>query len=373
MQYRRYAKTGIDVSALGFGCMRFPTKWGRVKEKETVRMLQYAMDLGVNYFDSAVGYCNDESETVLGKAIKGRRDSLNISTKNPYKGDDPHEWRRYLDQSLQRLGTGYIDFYHLHDLRLEQYTNHLLPNGSIDEARKAREKGLIRHLCFSSHDSPENIVKLIDTSEFEGILVQYNVLNRGNREAMAHAYEKGLGVAIMGPVGGGSLVPPGERTRGSVSRDAGSTPEIAIRFVLSNPHVTVALSGMSSIEMIEENVAAASRSEPPSQEEDQRVMSILEKNKSLEGLYCTACNYCMPCPNGVDIPANFSAMNLFRVWGMEERAKRQYAGLERRTKNGGSSPAWAQACLQCGECEPKCPQNIPISRQLKEVNKVLSP
>jgi len=131
MQYHEYGKTGIKVSALGFGCMRFPMQGGHVKEEETIKVLHRAIDLGVNYFDSAVMYCNNESETVLGKAIKGRRDNLNISTKNHYKGDNRAQWRRFLDQSLQRLGIAHIDFYHLHDLRLREVSKALSPNNPV--------------------------------------------------------------------------------------------------------------------------------------------------------------------------------------------------------------------------------------------------
>lgn len=373
MQYREYGKTGIKLSALGFGCMRFPMENEHVKEEETIEMLHRAMDLGVNYFDSAVMYCKGESQIVLGKAIKGRRDDLYISTKNHYKGDDRDEWRNFLDQSLERLDIDYIDFYHLHGLTYEQYSEHLLPNGPMDEARKAKEEGLIKHLCFSSHDKPENIIKLIDTGEFEGMLVQYNLLDRRNEDAIAHANDNGLGVAIMGTVGGGRLVPPSEKIENMIEGEVKSTPELAVRFVLSNPNVTVALSGMNSIEMVEENVATASRPEPLSDEERQQILDSLEENKKLEELYCTGCGYCLPCPNGVDIPANFSAMNMLRVWGLEKVAKERYARLGRRTDDDDEpAPAWAEACVECGTCEPKCPQDIPVIEQLKEVAEALS-
>jgi len=371
MRYRRYGKSGETVSVLGFGCMRFPMEQGHVKREETVKMLQRAMDLGVNYFDSAVMYCNNESESVLGEAIRDRREELYISTKNHYKGSDPKEWRKYLDQSLERLGSEYIDFYHLHDLRLSQYTDHLLPGGCIDEALKAKDEGLIRHLCFSSHDDPENIKRLIDTGIFEGMLVQYNLLDRHNEEVIAYAHEKGLGVSIMGTVGGGLLVPLSEKLHG-ITRGRYSTPELAIRFVLSNPGVTVALSGMSSIQMVEENVAAASRAEPLTQEESEQIQEVLDEIKRLEGLYCTGCNYCMPCPFGVDIPANFAAMNLYRVWGLKDQAKIQYKALGDRKKNGEPAPAWAAACTQCHRCESKCPQNLPIAELMMQVKEALS-
>ena len=209
-------------------------------------------------------------------------------------------------------------------------------------------------------------MKLIDTGEFEGMLCQYNLLDRLNEEAIAHAHEKGLGVAIMGPVGGGRLVAPSERIQEIVG-GAKSTPEVALRFVLSNPNVTLALSGMNSIAMVEENAATVSREETLTAEEKQKVLGMLTETKRLSDLYCTGCNYCMPCPNDIDIPANFSAMNYHRVWGLEEHARQLYERLGKKKKPDGTVvEAWAEACIECGECEPKCPQNIPIREQLKE-------
>ena len=370
MLYREYGKTRIRLSALGFGCMRFPMRGGNVNREQTRRVLHRAIDLGVNFFDTAVMYCNGQSEEALGEAIKDRRDELYLSTKNPYKGDDPTQWRKCLDQSLKRLAVDHIDFYHFHDLKLQEYERHLLPHGSIDEAIKAKEEGLIDNICFSSHDEPMNIMRLIDTGLFEGILVQYNFLDRHNEEAIAHAHEKGLGVTIMGTVGGGRLVPLGERARPEKSRQ--TIPDLAIRFVLSNPAVTVALSGMGTTRMVEENVASASRPEPLSPEENGRILELASQTKPLRGLYCTGCNYCMPCPSGVDIPANFSAYNLARVWGLKEMAKARYRALGRRRRDGKPAPAWAEACIECGTCEGKCPQDLPIAEKLKQVTADLS-
>jgi predicted aldo/keto reductase-like oxidoreductase len=236
----------------------------------------------------------------------------------------------------------------------------------IEKFRKAKEKGIIRHACFSSHDSPENIIKLIDTDEFEGILVQYNLLDRRNEQAIAHAHKKGLGVAIMGPIGGGRLTAPSEKMKKFI-RNSNSTPEIALRFVLSNPNVTIALSGMTTIDMVNENVTVASRKTPLSAKEKKRISKALDKVKKLTALYCTGCGYCMPCPNNVDIPGNFKAMNLYRVWGLEETARERFKQMKNNKKR-----KWAKACTSCGECEPKCPQNIPIIKQLKETTKTLS-
>ena len=241
----------------------------------------------------------------------------------------------------------------------------------MERFRKAKEEGLIRHKCFSSHDKPENIKTLIDTGDFEGMLVQYNLLDRRNEEAIAYAAEKGLGVAIMGPVGGGRLVAPSEQIQKTVG--AKSTPEVALRFVLSNPNVTLTLSGMNSMAMVEENTATAGREEPLTAEEKQQVMGMLEETKQLSDLYCTGCGYCMSCPNDIDIPANFTAMNYYNVWGLAEHAKKEYNRLgEKKISDGSRVEAWAEACIECGECEPKCPQDIPIREQLKETATALS-
>jgi predicted aldo/keto reductase-like oxidoreductase len=348
----------------------------KVEKSRTIEILHKAMDLGINYFDTAVMYCEDQSEEILGKALERRRKDLYVSTKNHYnqtvkrKGDNPSQWQILLDQSLDRLGVNWIDFYHLHDLRLDQYTEHLLPSGVMDMADKAREEGLINHLCFSSHDDPQNIVKMIDTDWFDGILVQYNLLDRHNEQVIRYAQQKGLGVSIMGTVAGGQLASISEKIKG-MTQDRESTPDLAIRFVLSNPGVSVALSGMDT-QMVEENVASASRSDPITPEEKDQILAVIEEIKRLEGLYCTGCNYCMPCPFMVDIPANFAAYNLAKVWGLETQAKNQYRALGERENEGKLTPAWAKVCTACGKCESKCPQDIPIAEKLKETHQALS-
>ncbi len=371
MQYKVYGKTGDKVSRLGFGAMRLPMVEGHVDMDLSVSIMRRAFDLGVNYVDSAVGYCNSESQIAVGKAIKGRRDKLFVSTKNHYKGESGDEWQKFLDQSLERIDVDYIDFYHSHGLAWDQYQNMLGKGGPMERFRKAKEEGLIRHMCYSCHDSPENMKKLIDTGEFDGMLLQYNLLDRRNEEAIAYAHEKGMGIAIMGPVGGGRLVAPSDQIQNMVGGSK-STPEAALRFVLSNSNVTLALSGMNSMAMVEENVATASREEPLTAEERQGILDALEEIKRLSDLYCTGCGYCMPCPNDVDIPRNFQLMNYFRVFGLKDYARREYKGLEKRRKRDGTViEAWAAACVECGECEPKCPQKIPIREQLKETHAAL--
>jgi len=372
LQYRTYGKTGDKVSVLGFGLMRLPMDGDHVDMDLSVSLIRRAVELGVNYLDSAVMYCHGESQIAMGKAIKGLRDKLFVSTKNHYKGESADEWQNFLDDSLKKIDVDYIDFYHSHGLSWDQYQTMSGKGKPMERFRKAKEEGLIRHMCFSCHDSPENVKKLIDTGEFEGMLVQYNLLDRRNEEAIAHAHEKGMGVAIMGPVGGGRLVAPSDQIASWVKDGAKSTPEVALRFVMSNPNVTVALSGMNSMAMVEENAATGGREEPLSDDERQRILGALEETKKLSDLYCTGCGYCMPCPNDIDIPANFSAMNYHRMFGLTEYAKRLYRDLgSKKQKDGTVLETWAEACIECGECEPKCPQEIPIRDQLKETASAL--
>ncbi len=377
MQYRKFGNTGIEVSILGFGAMRLPQlEDGTCDLEKSVPLLRRAIDLGVNYIDTAYVYIKGTSEVAVGEAIKGYdRSQLHLATKIPVRdaeGARASEWRSKLEESLRRFDTPYIDFILFHGLRWEIFEEYASrPGMALEAARKAQAEGLVRHICFSSHDTVDNIIRLIDTGEFDGMLVQYNFLDRHNEPAIARAAEKGMGVAIMGPVAGGRLATP----QGIVVDTEGAlevkTPELALRFVWSNPNVSVALSGMSEMSQIEENVAAANRLEVLSEEERARIQELIERNQRLADLYCTGCGYCMPCPNGVNIPENFRYMNWYRVWGLEEEAKKAYARL---SEEGVWTP-WAgqvkglkaEACVECGLCEPKCPQNIPIIKQLKEV------
>jgi len=364
--YRQYGNTGKRLSVLGFGCMRYPRgRSGGIDEPLTIRMLKRAAELGVNIFDTAAVYDGGKSEEILGRALKEIEAQVFISTKNHYKGRDGGEWRRVLEGSLKRLDIEHIHFYHFHDLRWEQFLEAVSsPGGPLEEARRAKAEGIIGHVCFSSHDSPGNVVKLVETGEFEGILVQYNLLDRSYGPAIEAAARRGMGVLVMGPVGGGRLSTlPG--VEAEALKEAGIKPaELALRFVLSNPLVTSALSGMNSLEMVEENAGVASRAGPLGEKERGLVERVAEGMKGLSELYCTACGYCMPCPQGVDIPESFTAMLLLKLYGMPEEAKAKYGALVGR----GAS---ADLCAGCGECLPKCPQKIPIPDRLMEVEGAL--
>lgn len=363
MQYRDYGTTGKTVSALGYGAMRLPKD-----DDEAVRCMVRSLELGVNYIDTAHGYNDGWSEQMVGRAAKQfGRDKIYLATKNPLQDDTRDGWQRRMEESLERLGTDYIDFYKVvHSLSWEAWEKFSRPGGPIEAMQEAKDQGLFHHIVFSCHDTPENMIKLIDVGIFEGILLQYNLMDRRNEDVIAHAHDRGLGVEIMGPVGGGRLGMASEKLQGIIG--AGSTPEIALRFVLANPNVTVAFSGMSDMQQVEENCATAARDEPLSAEELERIQQALIDNQRLAELYCTGCDYCMPCPNNVGISRCFAAMNMHRVWGLTEAAQRMYRRLGPENRRGLLQ---ADACVECGECEPKCPQKIPIIEQLKETHEAL--
>lgn len=375
MQYTEFGKTGIQVSRLGFGCMRFPSREvdGRkvFDEEESIRMMHRAMELGVNYFDTAPGYCEKQSEIIVGKALKGRRDKVYLSTKYPSEEASGDDLERKLETSLKKLDTDYIDFYHMWGISLKTFVERLdTPDGPMARARKLRDTGVIRHISFSFHDAPENMIEIIRRGEgvFASVLCQYNLLDRANEDAIAYAHEQGLGVTIMGPVGGGRLGTPSKVIQDLLPGKVQSSAEMALRFVMNNKNVNIALSGMSSMDMVEENAAVASNMEPLTPEEEARIAASLEENRRLADLYCTGCNYCMPCPKGINIPEIFKMMNYHRVYGLTKFARDNYARI-------GKEP-WlnfqnAAGCVQCGACEKKCPQHLHIREQLHAAHEAL--
>jgi len=230
----------------------------------------------------------------------------------------------------------------------------------------AMNRGLIRHRGFSSHDTPENVRQFIDTGEFSVLLLSYNWMNPQQRDTIAYAAQSGMGVTVMNPVGGGTLstsTPQILRILPGVK----SAAELALRYVLATPGVSCALSGMNTIEQIEENVTLAGRKTPMTARQQATVAARLATIKKVTGKFCTGCGYCMPCEHGVDIPRNFELLNQVRFFGRLEWARSEYTRIARHKDGDGS----AKACRQCGACEPKCPNSVPVMAQLEEVAECL--
>lgn len=371
MIYREFGKTGEKISALGFGCMRFPELEVDGKKvvdiDKTDEMLGEAYAQGVNYFDTAPYYCNSNSEAALGHGVKAFRDKVLLSSKFPTEvAKKPGDFRRQLESTLTNLGSDYLDFYHFWGISKDKFDNIIMAQNLLEDARKAKEEGLIRHISFSFHDAPIVIKHIIDTSEAAGVpmesmLCQYNLLDRSNEEMLAYAHEKGLGTVAMGPVGGGRLAAPTQLYSKLTGKESLPTYELAFKFCLGNPNLNCALSGMQTLDMVKKNTAIASGNVEFSEEEWKVLGDSMEQLKKFSDLYCTGCKYCQPCPAGIEIPRIFNMFTYHNVYGLTDHAKGMY---NKYVEDGG---ALSDKCLNCGFCERKCPQHLKIREQLKKV------
>ena len=379
MQYRKFGKTGKMISALGFGCMRLPEteRDGKscVDEEKAIPMLRRAYECGVNYFDTAYGYCNEQSQPALGKALKAVRGNVMLATKQPlHLVKETGDFRRVLERQLSSMDTEYIDFYHFHGIDKGAMDTQIKPMKLMDEARRAMDEGLVRHMAFSFHGNPADMRHIIERGEiFSSVLLQYNLLDRSHGEAIAYLAEAGIGVVVMGPVAGGRLAAPSSLADRLLGDKNPETAELAIKFVLGNPNVSCALSGMGSMQMLEQNLKVGEMETPMTAEDFEKAGRLMVDLKKLSELYCTGCDYCKPCPQGINIPHIFNAFTHHNVYGMTALGKNMYDQVRRGHKDwhGNLISEPVSKCVECGECEKKCPQKIEIIKKLKEIDAVL--
>lgn len=376
MYYRNLGKTGIKASILGFGAMRLPTSKPddptSIKEEEAIKIIRQAIDAGVNYIDTAYVYHRGKSEVIVGKALQdGYRKKVHIMTKNPVRMvEKAEDYDKFLEEELERLQTDFIDVYLFHGLTWERYEDKVVKFDLFERAKKAIKEGKIKHIGFSSHDKPENIKKLIDLGIFEVILLQYNILDHVNAEVIEYAKEKELGVCVMGPVAGGRLaLEPPEELQKYLTPGKEHFVDLAFKHVWTNPNVSVALSGMGSEEMVTTNVELASGDEITlTLEENEKTEIIGDTYRKLSDLICTQCGYCEPCEQEVNIKYILKQLIHWQVYGWD-MAKRYYNAIGNAPFAPGKK---ANACIECGECEEKCPQGIPIIEKIKEAHEILA-
>jgi len=376
MQYRK-DKAGNDLSVLGFGCMRFTKKGNAIDLDKAESEIMAAYRAGVNYYDTA--YIYSGSEALLGTILKrnGIREKINIATKLPqYMVNSLKGVEKTFREELTRLQTDYIDYYLMHMLTdIAQWTR-LKDMGIRDWIAEKKKAGEIRYIGFSYHGNSENFLKILEDYEWDFCQIQYNYLDENTQAGVTGlkaAAEKGIPVIIMEPLRGGKLVNmlPQEAKKLMQENERGWSPAAwAFRWLYNQPEVTVVLSGMNSLEMVEENLKTADSARAGDlQEQDLALIAeVRELIRKREKVGCTGCRYCMPCPKGVDIPGIFRCYNAMYTEGKSD-GRFQFAqtvGLTRK-------PAFATQCVGCGKCESHCPQSIPIREKLKEADKALRP
>ncbi len=381
MQYRRFGRLDLQVSALGFGAMRLPTADGKIDEAEATRMIHYAIDRGVNYLDTAYPYHEGQSEAFLGRALKGGyRDRVMLATKLPsWEIQTAADFDRFLNEQLRRLQVDYVDFYLLHSLNKDWWAR-LRDLGVREWAEKTMAEGRFRHLGFSFHDDYETFRQIVDEYDWTLCQIQYNLIdvdNQAGTRGLQYAASKGLAVVIMEPLLGGKLVtpPPPVQAVWDSAPTRRSPVAWALHWLWNQPEVSVVLSGMSTMAQLEENLALADASGIGvlSAEELKLYDQVRARYRELIAIPCTGCRYCMPCAQGVDIPTNLAVYNEGLMYGTPEAARGQYGWFEYAFRVQGiyDHDVRAAMCIQCGECEAKCPQSIPISQWMPVIHSAL--
>lgn len=376
MQYRN-DKTGRPISILGYGCMRFTKKNGAFDLEKAEKEVMRAIELGVNYFDTAYLYAGNEA--CLGEILARNhcREKVAIATKLPqYLVGSSQAVEKYFQEELRRLKTDYVDYYLMHMLTDIAAWEKLKKHGIEEWIKAKKASGAIRQIGFSFHGNTETFLKILNAYDWDFCQIQYNYMDENNqagRKGLMAAAEAGIPVIIMEPLRGGKLVqllPEQARRLIETHQPRWSPAELGLRWLWDQPEVTCVLSGMNSLEMLEENVRIASEVQLGAFGEAERtlirqVKTILNEKIKVN---CTACGYCQPCPKNVDIPGTFRCYNVMytekKAYGRKEYA--QVIGF-------GKNPGFASQCVGCGKCEQHCPQHLPIRALLKEADRELRP
>jgi len=365
MIYKEYGITGKKVSAVGFGGMRFDiTK----PIEENAEIVRYANKMGINYFDTAPNYCEDQSEDIFGEAFKDMPGAFYVSTKGmPTEFDTAEKAIAQVKKSIERLGVEKIDFYHIWCIRKkEHYELAMQPGGQYEGLLKCKEEGLIDHIVLSSHQTGNEVKEILEDKKIDGVLLGVNILNFPYRwEGVQTAYDMGYGVVAMNPLSGGAI-PGHEEELAFLTEGEETATEAALRFVISAPQITVALNGFTTKEHIDMACRIADEATPFTAE---KIEAIQTKVGSAMNEACTGCGYCDKCPKGIAVPSFMQYYNEKHVFHVtDEKMKDQIGGAYEWGVLAGKK-GQASQCIECGICEEECTQHLPIVERLKEFDK----
>lgn len=372
MQRRKFGFHDLDVSALGFGCMRLPVidnQPDKIDEAKTAEMIYYAVDNGVDYIDTAYSYHREQSEVVLGRILKeGYRDKVNLATKCPtWLIENREDFDKYLDIQLTRLQTDRIDMYLMHSLNKDRWNN-LLKNDVFSFIESAKQDGRIRYAGFSFHDDLDTFKSIVDAYDWDFCQIQYNYMDekfQAGTAGLKYAAAKNLAVVIMEPLRGGRLVRNIPAEVKEIMERSGknrTSADWALRWVWNHPEVTLVLSGMGKLDEVKQNIETAGTALPNSltQEELEMFEQVKAAYRKRIRIDCTACEYCLPCPQDIVIPKLFDQYNDAFMYNTMDGFAQRYDWI---VENWGNP----EDCIECGQCEEACPQNLPIRELMKEI------
>lgn len=376
MLYRKVPKNGDELSILGFGCMRLPTRDGQIDEPRAIAQIRSAIDRGVNYIDTAWPYHAGQSEPLVGKALQeGYRERVKLATKLPsFLVKTREDMDRFLNAQLKKLETDHIDYYLVHTLTGPVWDK-MVALGIFEFLDQAKADGRIINAGFSYHGLPEDFNRIVDAYPWEFCQIQYNYLDESYQAGVAglkYAASKNLAVIIMEPLRGGNLgrpTPPPAIEEIWAKAEFLRTPVAwALLWIWNSPEVTVILSGMNEESHIDENLALAGQARPGvlNSSELELVAEAGMTYRRLMKVGCTGCGYCMPCPVDVNIPICFEVFNNFHMFNQSDVARLSYSFRMGGDLTDGV-PGYASQCVQCGQCIEKCPQKIKIPDMLSQV------
>ncbi len=373
MKYRKFGNLDWKSSALGFGCMRFPVIGGnssRIDERPAAEMLYYAIDHGVNYFDTAYPYHGGQSEGFVGKTLEGPyRDKIKFATKLPsWKIEKQKDFDYYLNEQLDRLRTEQIDFYLLHGLDQKNWDK-INGLGVLPWIEKAQADGRIAQIGFSFHDEYEVFKTIVDAyQEWDFCMIQYNYMDveyQAGKKGLSYAADHGMGVVIMEPLRGGRLIAPPDRIQEIWNNaEKSRTPaDWSFQWLWNQPEVSAVLSGMSDLQQVQENIRSASNSAVNclSPDDIQLISEVKDTYEEMALIPCTRCGYCVPCPEGVDIVDILRLFNDTVMYDKFEYSRKHYNLFISEDSKGN-------LCVVCGDCEEKCPQGIPIAEWMEKIH-----
>ena len=361
MRYRSLGKTGLEVSALSFGCMRLSEG-----QDLNTALISTAIDYGINYFETTRYYLGGTCQHKTAPGLAGKTPGVIVSGK---EGIDANKtaylFRKEIDRQLEILGLSHFKFFQVGWFSWRKMPHLLKRGGVLDAIRRAKDEGLVQFVGFTGHDTPVNFTKCIETGLFDSLTVPYNLINRAYEPTIARAGELGVGVVAMCPVAGGVLSCESGKLKDALQMDLPTT-EMALRFVLSNPNVSTACSGMNAMAQLEQNVRTVKDFDPGTDASFEELCDGLDRLRAeLGDRFCTACKYCMPCPEGIDIPRYMEMVRTWKVFGLDDHVRAQLRAVPEEGR--------ASRCTVCRACTEACPNDLPVPELLEQLGALCGP